>query len=109
LGPIIPDTFSAAETNTPTTTTATTTSTTTTSTTTTSTTTTTTTTTLAPNCSTYQITNTNSSTGYWSGTRCDGTGTGGTVDGNSTVFTACIIDGEIGGSPNLTFTISAIC
>ena len=112
LGPIISDTFADAIADTPTTTTTTTTSTTTTSTTTTSTTTTsttTTTTTLAPDCSTYQITNTNSSTGYWSGTRCDGTGTGGTVDGNSTVFTACIINGAIGGSPNLTFTVSAIC
>lgn len=114
IGPLIGDVFDSANANTPTTTTTTTstTSTTTTSTTTTTTTTTTsttTTTTLAPDCSVYQIYNGSSSTGYWSGTRCDGTGTGGTVDAFSTVYTACIINGAIGGSPNLTFTLNAAC
>jgi len=115
LGPIISDTFSSAEANTPATTTTTTTTTSTTSTTTTSTTsttttsTTTTTTTLAPDCDTYQITNGSGYTGYWSGTGCGGSGVGGTVDANSTVYTGCIIDGTIGGSSNLTFTVQSAC
>jgi hypothetical protein len=109
LGPIIPDTFASAETNTPTTTTTSTTSTTTTSTTTTSTTTTTTTTTLNPDCKIFLITNSNSSTGYWSAQDCGGNGVGGTVDGNSSTFSGCVIDGTIGGSPNLIFTVNAVC
>jgi hypothetical protein len=117
MGPLIGDVFDSATANTPTTTTTTTstTSTTTTSTTTTTTTsttttsTTTTTTTVNPDCKIFLITNNNSSTGYWSAQDCNGNYVGGTVDGNSSTYSGCVISTTIGGSPNLSFTVNAIC
>lgn len=110
LGPIIPDTFASAESNTPTTTTTTTTSTTTTSTTTTSTTTTTTSTTLAPDCREYTLTNYSTVTIYWSATACNGSGTGGYILPNGgTGSTPCIIPGTIGASGTLSISEIAIC
>jgi hypothetical protein len=112
LGPIISDTFSSAEANTPTTTTTTTTSTSTTTTTTTSTTTTsttTTTTTLAPDCREYSLTNNNSVTVFWGATKCDGSGEGGSIPPGATRYTTCIIPGTISASGTLTITQIAIC